>query len=70
MKQIDLILCELIKCALWDNPVPNDLLSTLSENDWESVYKEIQEQCIDLLFADLIKGIDIPERIKRRKRLQ
>ena len=64
MKQIDLILCELIKCALWDNPVPNDLLSTLSENDWESVYKEIQEQCIDLLFADLIKGIDIPERIK------
>lgn len=64
MKQIDLIVCELIKCALWDSPVPSDLLSTLSENEWESVFEEIQEQCIDLLFTDLIKEINIPEKVK------
>lgn len=64
MKQTDLVVCELIKSALWKSPVPSNLIGALTISDWNNIYEDIQKQCIELLFADLIKEISIPESVK------
>ena len=44
--------------------MPSNLIEASSVSDWNDIYEDIQKQCIELLFVDLIKTISIPELVR------